>query len=153
VITGPVAPLQLGQFADEMVTRLFDAGITRTTIQGLAAPETLIEVPTVRLMEHDIAMSDIAAAIRAEVDAAPAGEVKSANARVRTGIERRSPEALAEIVLRRNRDGTTLTIGDVANIRVEGADRERAYYVNDEPAMAIRVERSAQGDAVAIQRQ
>lgn len=153
VITGPVAPLQLGQFADEMVTRLFDAGITRTTIQGLAAPETLIEVPTVRLMEHDIAMSDIAAAIRAEVDAAPAGEVKGANARVRTGIERRSPEALAEIVLRRNRDGTTLTIGDVADIRVEGADRERAYYVNDEPAMAIRVERSAQGDAVAIQRQ
>lgn len=32
VITGPVAPDQLARFADELVARLFDAGVTRTTI-------------------------------------------------------------------------------------------------------------------------
>lgn len=41
VITGPVAPVQLGRFADEFVTRLFAAGVTRTTIQGVAAPRRL----------------------------------------------------------------------------------------------------------------
>lgn len=50
VITGPVAPAQLGRFADEFVARLFDQGVTRTTIRGVAAPQILIEVPTVRLI-------------------------------------------------------------------------------------------------------
>ncbi|MEO1274526.1 MAG: efflux RND transporter permease subunit, partial [Pseudomonadota bacterium] len=34
VISGPVEPEQLGQFADEFVTRLFAEGITRTTIRA-----------------------------------------------------------------------------------------------------------------------
>ncbi|MBI6629319.1 efflux RND transporter permease subunit [Pontibaca salina] len=152
VITGPVAPQQLGQFADELVTRLFAARVTRTTIQGLAAPETVVEVPTVKLIAHDVTMTEIAAAIRAEVDADPAGDVSGANARVRTGTEKRAPFDIAGIVLRRNSDGSTLTIDDVARVRVEGVDRERAYYVGGDPAMAIRVDRSNAGDAIAIQK-
>ncbi|MEP6269530.1 MAG: efflux RND transporter permease subunit, partial [Paracoccaceae bacterium] len=42
VITGPVSPEQLGQFADEFVTRLFRHGVTRTTIRGVAAPQIMI---------------------------------------------------------------------------------------------------------------
>ena len=45
VITGPVASDQLGRFADEFVIRLFAEGVTRTTIRGLAAPETIVEFP------------------------------------------------------------------------------------------------------------
>ncbi|MDK3017240.1 efflux RND transporter permease subunit [Pseudodonghicola flavimaris] len=153
VITGPVAPAQLGQFADEFVARLFEAGVTRTTIRGVAAPETLVEVPTRALIEHDLAMADIAGAIAAEVTASPAGDVTGANARVRTGTEKRSPEALARIVLRTNADGSALTIGDVAAIRVEGIDRSRAYFVGDNPAISIRVDRSDAGDAIKIQQQ
>ncbi len=44
VISGPVAVGQLGLFADEFVMRLFTAGVTRTTMRGLAAPETVVEV-------------------------------------------------------------------------------------------------------------
>jgi len=40
VITGPISPEQLGRFADEFVTRLFAVGVTRSTIQGVASPET-----------------------------------------------------------------------------------------------------------------
>lgn len=63
VISGPVAPGQLGQFADELVVRLFEAGVTRTTIRGVAAPETIVEVPTASLITHDITMREIADAI------------------------------------------------------------------------------------------
>ncbi|MCA0871806.1 efflux RND transporter permease subunit [Seohaeicola saemankumensis] len=151
VITGPIAPEQLGLFADEFVTRLFKAGVTRTTIRGVAAPQTLVEVPTMQLIANDIAMADIAAAIAAEVDADPAGDVTGANARVRTGTEKRSPQDLAGIVLRSNPDGSKLTVGDVATIRVEGVDRNRSYFVGDDPAMSIRVDRSDRGDAIRIQ--
>ena len=153
VITGPVSPEQLGLFADELVTRLFAVGVTRSTIRGVAAPETVVEVPSRALIEHDITMAEIAAAVAAEVATDPAGEVTGANARVRTGTEKRTPDDIAGIVLRSNADGSKLTIGDVAAIRVEGADRERSYFVGDNPAMSIRVDRSDRGDAIGIQHQ
>ena len=151
VIAGPVGIDQLARFSDEFVARLFAAGVTRTTIRGIAAPRVVVEVPTLSLMRHRVTMAEIAAAIAAEVDAAPAGDVGGANARVRTGTEKRSAEAIAGIVLRSNRDGTHLTVGDVAQIIVEPANRDRSYFVGDRPAVMVRVDRSARGDALDVQ--
>ncbi len=150
VITGPVDVTQLGRYADEFVTRLFAAGVTRTTIRGVAAPETVVEVTSLSLIRNDISMAEIAAAIGAEADADPAGDVNG-SARVRTGVEKRSAAQIEDIVLRSNPDGSKLTIGDVATLRVEGIDRNRAYFVGDNPAISVRVDRSDQGDAIDIQ--
>ncbi|MCB1311303.1 MAG: efflux RND transporter permease subunit [Sedimentitalea sp.] len=151
VIAGPVAPEQLGRFADEFVARLFAAGVTRSTISGIAAPRTVVEVPSVNLLAHDIGLAEIAEAIAAEVVADPAGEVSAANARVRTGSEKRAAADIAGIVLRSNADGSKLTVGDVARVRIEGAGRDHGYFVGDNPAVSIRVDRSDRGDAIEIQ--
>ena len=151
VITGPVATDQLGRFADEFVARLFTVGVTRTTIRGVAAPETLVEVSSLSLIRNDITMQEIAAAIAAEAEADPAGDVNGA-ARVRTGVEKRGADEVADIVLRSNPDGSKLRVGDVATISVGGIDRERAYFVGPNPAISVRVDRSDQGDAIEIQR-
>ena len=150
VITGPVGVDQLGRFADEMAVRLFAEGVTRVTVEGVAAPSTIVEVPSLSLIQYDVGLSAIAQRIAEEAAADPAGDVSS-NARVRTGVEKRTAEDIAAIVLRSNPDGSKLTIGDVANIRVEGTDRERAYFVADNPAIKLRVDRSAQGDAIGLQ--
>ena len=151
VISGPVAVGQLGLFADEFVMRLFTAGVTRTTMRGLAAPETVVAVPTSNLIMHDITMQEIAMAISEEVSADPAGDVDGANARVRTGIEKRLAKDIGSIVLRSNSDGSKLTISDVAQLNVNGIDRERTYFVGTNPAISIRVDRNQQGDAIDIQ--
>lgn len=151
VITGPVAVEQLGRFADEFVTRLFNRGVTRATIRGLASPETLVEVSSEALIRHDVTMQEISSAIAEEAAADPAGDVAGANARVRTGVAKRSAGQIAAIVLRSNADGSALTVGDVARVRVAGVDRERAYFVGDDPAISVRVDRSARGDAIEIQ--
>ncbi len=153
VITGPVGAQQLGLLADELILRLFEVGVTRTTIRGVAAPRTIVEVPSSQLIAHDITMAEIASVIAAEVEINPAGEVEGANARVRTGTQKRTPEELEAVVLRSETDGSALTIGDVATIRVDGVDRQRSYFVGDNRAMSIRVDRSDQGDAIKIQRQ
>ncbi len=153
VISGPVAIEQLSHFADEFALRLFAAGVTRTTIRGVAAPETVIEVASVNLMAHDVSIAEIATAIAQEVDADPAGDVQGANARVRTGVEKRSADQIAGVVLRSNPDGSKLTVGDVADVRVEGVDRNRTYFVGDDPAISIRVDRSQAGDAIKVQEQ
>ncbi|WP_019953575.1 efflux RND transporter permease subunit [Yoonia vestfoldensis] len=151
VISGPVGVDQLGRFADELAARLFAQGVTRVVVQGVAAPSILVEVPSLSLIEHDIGMADIAQRIAEETAASPAGDV-SANARLRTGVARRSAEDIGAIALRANPDGSFLTIADVADLRVEGIDRNRAYFVGPDPAIKVIVQRSASGDAIGLQR-
>ncbi|WP_037316585.1 efflux RND transporter permease subunit [Ruegeria halocynthiae] len=151
VVTGPVAVDQLARFTDELINRMFAAGVTRTTIRGLAAPRVVVEVPTAQLIANDITLSEIASAVAAEVTASPAGDVTGANARIRTGSEKRTPEEIEGITLRNFGDGSKLLVGDVAQIQVQGVDRIRSYFVGDNPAMSIRVDRSNLGDAIEIQ--
>ncbi|MBR9862368.1 MAG: efflux RND transporter permease subunit [Rhodobacteraceae bacterium] len=153
VISGPVSPDQLGRFADEFVARLFRAGVTRTTIRGVAAPEITVNAPELSLIRNDVTLAEIAAAIAEEAETDPAGDVAGGAARVRTGIEKRSPEQVQDIVVRSNRDGSKLRVGDVADIEVKGVTRDRSYYVGEFPAVSIRVDRADQGDAIQMQRQ
>lgn len=151
VLTGPVEVSQLARFADDLVLRLFDVGVTRTTIRGIAAPLTTVEVQTADLIRHDISLSDIATAVEEEATTDPAGNIDAANARLRSGSARRSAEDIAAVVLRSSVDGSTLRVGDVAQVIVGEVDRNVAYYVNEDPALSIRVDRSAQGDAIDMQ--
>jgi len=151
VITGPVSVAQQGLLADELMARLFAAGVTRVNIKGVVAPETVIEVPSASLIRHDVTMADIAGAVAAAVRTAPAGEVGGGASRVRAGTETRSPAAIAGIVLRSAPDGTALTIGDVATLRVDGIDRNQASFVGRNPAMVLVVERAQDGDAIRLQ--
>ncbi|SFG96993.1 Multidrug efflux pump subunit AcrB [Palleronia marisminoris] len=150
IITGPVGVDQLGRIADDFVTQLFAAGVTRTSTQGIAAPETVVEVPSMALVQYDLTLSEIADAIGSAADASPAGEV-AGTARIRAGQESRSAADIADVVLRSNAAGAPLTVGDVARIVVEGPDRERAYFVGADPAVSIQVQRSEAGDALDIQ--
>lgn len=152
VITGPVGIDQLARFSDEMVARLFQEGVTRTTIQGVVAPQTVVEVKTADLVRYDVTMAQIAQAIAGEAEASPAGNVASGAARIRAGVEKRSADEIEAIVLRSELDGATLTVGDVATVRVEGVDRARTFFVGDNPAVTVRVDRNAAGDAIGIQR-
>ncbi|MDO9639845.1 MAG: efflux RND transporter permease subunit [Pseudotabrizicola sp.] len=151
VITGPVGVDQLGRFADEFVGRLFQAGVTRTTIRGMADPETVVEVPSVALIRHDITMREIATAIGAAVRTNPAGNVGDGSARVRTGSERRTAAEIDGVVLRSLPDGTKLTVGDIATVTAIGADAGRASFVGVNPAVTVRVDRNAEGDAIRMQ--
>ena len=152
VITGPIARAQLSVLADEMLARFYRVGVTRASAQSSSSSEISVEIPMIELMRHDLTLSDIAARIGAEAQADPAGEVGDGSARLRTGSDKRTPETLAKIVLRTDADGGTLVLGDVARLTEIGAEMARTQFVGDDPAMVVRVERSADGDAIAIQR-
>ena len=152
MITGPVGHEQLARFGDEFITDLFAVGVTRTSLSGVAAPKIIVEVPSAKLIAHDITMLEIATAIGAEVDADPAGDVSGVNTRVSTGSAKRTPAELGEIVLRSNPDGSKLRVSDVARLEREGTARKESYFVNDQPAVRIQVQRSTEGDAIGIQR-
>ncbi len=151
VVTGPVSVDQVARFADEFVVRLFAEGVTSTTIRGVAAPQVVVEVGTASLIRHDVTMREIAEVIAAEAETDPAGDV-AGSARLRTGVAKRSAADVEALAIRSNADGTTLTIGEVGRAYTEGVDRERSYFVGEQPAISIRVDRGADGDAIDMQR-
>ena len=96
VITGPVAPDQLGRFADEFVIQLYAQGVTQTTIRGVAAPSTVIEVPSIALVQHDISMSQIAAMPSPSRSRRPGGRRFSGQTRVtHRGPRNAAPKIIA----------------------------------------------------------
>jgi len=151
LISGPVSVAQLGRFADEFSAQLYQAGITKTTVQGLAAQTIRVSVPEMALIRNDINLRSIASAITDQISTNPAGDVAGGASRVRTGVENRSPEAIAKIIVRSDTAGANLLVQDVADITVDRADSGRALYSGDNPAVLIRVDRSNQGDAIAMQ--
>lgn len=151
VISGPVSAEQLGRYADEFVARLFREGVTRTTISGVADPLIRVNVPEASLLRHDISLTDISGAIAQEAEADPAGDVAGGTARLRSGVEKRDAQDVAEVVVRSDVDGSKLMVGDVAEIVVEGVDSGRAFFVGENPAVKIRVDRAQQGDAISMQ--
>ncbi|MFN3273033.1 MAG: efflux RND transporter permease subunit [Paracoccus sp. (in: a-proteobacteria)] len=152
VISGPLGLDQLGRIADDMSNRLYARGVTRLSVSGLSAPETLVEIRMSDLVRHDLTMEQVAQVITAAAAPTPAGDVASGAARVRTGAETRDPAAVAALVLKAQPDGTQLTVGDVADVRASGIDRNTAYFVGGNPAVMLGVERSASGDAIGMQR-
>ena len=151
LISGPIAPEQLGKLGDEFVARLFREGITRTQIQGVAAPLIKVMVPEVSRIRNDIQLQEIAGAIAKQAQTSPAGDVAGGAARVRAGVAQRTAEDIQSIVLRTNPDGSKLYVRNVAKVEVEGSDAGRAYFDGEFPAVLIRVDRSEQGDAISMQ--
>ena len=151
VISGPVGLDQLARFTDEFVARLYARDVTNVTIAGVAAPQVLIEVSSHKLLAHDLSMRDIANAVAEQSTTSPAGDLSSASARLRLGQERRNAEDIAAITLVTDKDGRRLRVSDVATVTVMPIDRLGAYYVGDRPALSLRVDRTAEGDAIGLQ--
>ncbi|OUS04113.1 acriflavine resistance protein B [Rhodobacterales bacterium 52_120_T64] len=151
VISGPVSLVQLGEFADEFTAKLYREGITHTTIRGISDPIVSVSISAESMFRNDVQLSEVATAIANQTQTNPAGDVAGGASRIRTGIERRSAQEIAEIAIRITPDGDKLLVGDVASIETEGADSGRAYFIGDNQAVLISVNRSDGGDAIAIQ--
>jgi multidrug efflux pump subunit AcrB len=152
VIYGPVDIDQLARFAEDLQTLMFRDGVTRVTIQGLADPIIRVNVGENSLIRHDMTLAEIADIVSAEMETTPAGDVSGSGARLRTGQTRRSEQELGEIVLKAPSQGEKLQLRSVADIVTEGVESGRAYFHKGMPAVVLRVDRSAQGDTISIQR-
>lgn len=152
VIAGPLDTQGLTRLADEFVGRLFRAGITRTTVRGVADPRITVEMTEAAMVRHGVTLAEVAAAIGAAADADPAGGIAGTATRVRTGVASRTAEEIGAVPVRMLPDGSRLHVRDVARVTLEGAETRIAYFVGSHPAVAIRVDRDEAGDAIAMQR-
>ncbi|MTH98137.1 efflux RND transporter permease subunit [Roseibium sp. RKSG952] len=152
VLYGPVDIDQLARFAEDLQTDFFRKGVTRVTILGAADPIIRVSVGEDMLVRHGLTLREIADVLEGEIDTTPAGDLAGGGARLRTGAERRSETEFGEVVLRQTAQGDKLDLRSVASIETEGVESGRAYYHKGQPAVVLRVDRSANGDTISIQR-
>lgn len=151
VIFGAIAPEQLGRIGDDLVSRLYREGISRTQISGVQAPQIDVYVPQLARVRQDISLRQVAESIRVQSNTRPAGDLGGDQARLLIGDDRHSAEVLRNLVVRSNQDGSKLYLRNVAQVQVRGSDAGQAYFVGEQPAVLIRVDRASEGDAIAIQ--
>ncbi len=150
-ISGDVGVDRLAAYADEMIARLFQAGVSQTSVKGI--PETIITVQpaTEALLRHDLTLTEVADAVTRQVTGVPTGDVDARAQRVRAGEDRRSIPEIGATPIRTLPDGTQLTLRDVADIRDAGFQDAVQVFRNGQPSIVVSAERAASGDALEIQ--
>ena len=150
VLHGPVPRELLSRYADEVRRALFRAGVSRVSAQGEPKPLIRIEPDPAALERHGLTLRSIATAVGAEVESRPAGSLPDGAARIRAGEARETAQRLAEIVVATLPSGAKLRLEDVAEIREDDAS-DVEFLKNGHPAVLLRVDRSASGDALKMQ--
>ena len=150
IISGPVGIDLLNQYLEEFRTQLLQVGVTSTQVRGISDPEVRIEIRPEVLERYKLTLSAVAAAVRAETGTKPVGEIDRGVARVRTQAREVSAQSLGDVAIRSRPDGTKLRLRDIATLIDFGLDKKEALYHKGQPAIMLRVNRDAQGDAIRL---
>ena len=151
VISGHVPIDLLERYGEELRSRLFRKGVTRSKIIGIEAPQIRVDVRHDTLERHGIGMEAIADAINTETGTQPVGEIARGLARVRTDANRETVATIGAIPVRSLPDGTKLRVRDVATVVEEGLSRQVAMFKDGAPALTVRVNRHADGDSIELE--
>ena len=150
-ITGQVGIERLSDYADELVARLFQAGVPRTSVTGLPDEVIRVVVPEDDRLRHDLTLREVADAVAAEVTGTPSGDVDASGARVRAGLDRRTAESIGDTVLRSEPGGAKLRLRDVGAVEEIGFEDTEEVFRDGVPTLIVSVLRDASGDALKIQ--
>ncbi|GAB4558337.1 MAG: efflux RND transporter permease subunit [Haliangiales bacterium] len=127
------------------------------SIRLIAGRDTEIHIdfdPT-RLAARGLTVSQIAAAVRAELIDVSAGDIPMGKRRyvVRTEVTPDLPEELSRTVLRTTEDGTPILLGDVAEVSVGLRKPESVGFVNGSPSMALLAFRESGSNVLEVTRE
>ncbi len=127
------------------------------SIRLIAGRDTEIHIdfdPT-RLAARGLTVTQISAAVRAELIDVSAGDIPMGKRRyvVRTEVTPDLPEELSRTVLRTTEDGTPILLGDVAEVSVGLRKPESVGFVNGSPSMALLAFRESGSNVLEVTRE
>ena len=119
-------------------------GISLVSVSGVRSYEVSIEVPGRSLQSYQLTLDDIAAAVRRGSLDLPGGRLltESEDILVRVGGLRSEGAGFADIVVGADIDGSSLRLGDVAEIRDGFRDSDMLTTFNGQPAAFVHVSRA-----------
>jgi len=114
--------------------------ISQVTIMGIPSHmELVVEIKEDQLRRYNLEMSTIKSAISANNLDIHGGTIKNGREEIKVVSRQRTvdPDELKKIVIRTNADGKVLTIGDVANVKLDFAETPNSSYIDGEQAVTI----------------
>lgn len=127
-------------------------GMGQVRVSGVRDYEIRVDCDQGRLVQHGISITRIADAVTAWMKKVPGGRIRSndGDLNVRTlGLPENS-EAIRQIVLKAESDGSMVRLGDVATVREGYVDLDYDYRFNGQPAVGLIVFKVGEEDAVRI---
>ncbi len=134
---------ELAQSVEDELSALPAVSQVRTS--SVRDYEISIEVPTARLNALDLTLPDVAAAVRSGTVELSAGSIDTPDERVRIRTAGRSysQHDFENIIVLARDDGTTVRLGDIAEVRDGFAEGGLVSRYNGQPAAFIEVYRTA----------
>ena len=140
--------------ADRYVKRELEKlpGVAAVELHGGQEDEVLVELDPSRLAAHGIETAEVVAALQADNVNRPGGAVTERDSRylVRTLHEARTPEQIAEIIVRSGQSGGILRLKDIAKVHRAPKEREELTLVDGREAIELAVFREGDANIVAV---
>ncbi len=149
VITGLQDPGEMRKLARRFETELLDNGLDKVDIKGLPDEEIGIQVPTERLEQLELGLTDIGNRVGDFSRDLPAGAVgRGEGAReLRSLDKRRDPVSFQDLPIKTGEE-LRINLGDVADIDRGPSDNTVDVTVDGDPAVEMIVQRSENGDTL-----
>ncbi|MDP6479897.1 MAG: efflux RND transporter permease subunit, partial [Phycisphaerales bacterium] len=133
---------------------LSEPGITQVELKFIRPLEIAIEIPDERLRAYGLTLDAVALAIQQGATELPAGSIRTEGGEVllRTTERRNYASEFEGLPLITRADGTTVTLGQVADIREGFRDIDLAAWVNGKPAALVEVFRVGDETPISVSR-
>jgi len=141
---------QLGQRVRDEISAL--PSVNYVHLASVRPYEISVEVSEKALQRYGLTFDDVANAIRQSSIDLPGGGIKSSDGEIllRTVGQAYRGDEFAEIALVSRRDGTRLTVGDVATVVDGFAETDQTARFDGEPAVLVQVFRTGQQSALDL---
>ncbi|MBN1852317.1 MAG: efflux RND transporter permease subunit, partial [Pirellulales bacterium] len=126
--------------------------VSQAELIGTREYQIDIEIPEKTLRKFGLTLQDVANVVRRENLELPGGTMKTDQQEIllRGKGRREIGHEIAEIPLVTDPNGVVLTVGDLGHVRDEFADVTALHRINKKPGFAIKVEKTAKEDLMAI---
>ncbi len=152
-VYGGVGERQLKRVADDVKEDLLRLpAISQVSVSGGRAYEISIEISEEKLRRYGLTFDQVSAAVRQASQNFPAGEIKDQREQItiRTLGRRYTGAEYAEVVLLARPDGTSIRLGQVADIRDGFEQTDVITRFNGHPALLVNVSKTSEEDSLAI---
>ncbi len=139
--------------ADKIENDLFASGlISIIDLRGFPEPEININVRENDLLKYNILIDEISLALQRNNQDLTGGILRDSEEEliIRSYARTTDPEEISQIVLRTTEMGQKITIGDVADVKMEFSENSYEVYADGMPAITVDVKKTPDQDLGAI---
>lgn len=152
LVEADMSAIELKTYCEQLKDRLLASdAISEVKVTGFSRRVMRVEVERELMLQHGLSPTSVAMSIGNQSLNLPAGKIDSSSTMdIRLQEEKRSTEALEELVLFGNRGNAEVRIGDVGQVVDEFQAEEESILVMGKRAAVLKVLKSKTADALTV---